>query len=847
MWATHDADLRTLCAVDPSALFQKLESGPEGLHERDVSGRENATRRAQRDRSPWRSIAQIAVRQVRNPLILILVVAAIASLMLADWVEAALVLAVVIVTTVLGFAHEFVAHRAFEKLAAKVAARATVIRSGVTRTIPARHVVPGDVILLSAGDFIPADSILIASQGLYVNQSLITGETFPVRKAEGRYRSEDSLFKIPNCLLMGTSIESGTGRAIVFRTGRQTVFGGVRSALEQANTPSDFERSLNDFGSFLTRTMFIIVLSVLMANLAIGRPPLEMVMFAVALAVGLTPELLPAIVSVMLSKGARLFAKKGVIVRQLNAIENLGSMTVLCTDKTGTLTIGRSRLRQALDTDGNPSQAVLRIAAINAQLQTGRANPIDDAIQEAARHQGIDLRNVTRAGEIPLDFNRKRISVIAQLPNGDQQLLCKGALDQVLGCCTSIGAPSQPITSEHRAHFDHRHQEWASRGYRVLGVAMRTAEATDVDGDPRRESDLCFLGVLIFFDPLKTDAHDMVDQLHQRGVVLKIITGDDQHAARHAADWVGIPPAAVVTGAQLDKTNDQALVHLVRVSHVFAEVDPFQKKRIVIALQQSGAVVGFLGDGINDALALHAADVGISVSNAIDVAREASDFVLLKKELRLICDGIDEGRKIFVNTMKYIFSTTSANFGNMLSMAFVSVLIPFLPLLPAQILLNNLLSDLPAVTLTTDTVDPSLIRQPRRLHADSIRRYMIYFGLISALFDLVTFGVLLWATKVSEAEFRSAWFVESLLSELLVLLVIRTNLPLLKSKPSYWLILTSALVAIIACCLPYLSFGAVFGLVPLSAPVLLAMMAIALLYAATVQRLKVGHGLAESG
>lgn len=847
MSASRDADLRTLCAIDPSALFERLESSPEGLHERDASSRQNATHRGKNDRAPLRSIAQIAIRQVRSPLILVLVVAAIASLMLADWIEAALVLAVVMVTTILGFVHEFVAHRAFEKLAAKVAARATVIRSGASRTIPAADIVTGDLILLSAGDFIPADSILIASQGLYVNQSLITGETFPVRKVEGRNQSEDPLFKISNCLLMGTSVESGTGRAIVFRTGRQTVFGGVRSALEETAAPSDFERSLEAFGGFLTRTMFVIVLSVLMANLALGRPPLEMVMFAVALAVGLTPELLPAIVSVMLSKGARLFAKKGVIVRKLNAIENLGSMTVLCTDKTGTLTVGRSRLKQVLDADGNQSQKVLQTAVMNAQLHTGRTNPIDDAIQEAARHQGIDLTGVTRAGEIPLDFDRKRVSVIAQLPNGDKQLICKGSLDQVLGCCTSIGATSQPMTSAHRAHLDQRHQEWASQGYRVLGVAVRTAQESDLDGDPERESDLCFLGVLIFFDPLKTDAYDMVGRLHQRGVTLKIISGDDQHAARHAADWVGIPSAAVVTGAQLDKTNDQALVHLVRVSYVFAEVDPFQKKRIVIALQQSGAVVGFLGDGINDALALHAADVGISVSNAIDVAREASDFVLLKKELRLICDGIDEGRKIFVNTMKYIFSTTSANFGNMLSMACVSVMIPFLPLLPAQVLLNNLLSDLPAATLTTDTVDPSLVLRPGRLRSNSIRRYMIYFGLISALFDLITFGVLLWAANVSEAEFRSAWFVESLLSEVLVLLVIRTNLPLLKSKPSRWLILTSAAVAIIACCLPYLSVGAVFGLVPLSAPVLLSMMIIALLYAATVQRLKAGHGLAASG
>jgi Mg2+-importing ATPase len=551
-----------------------------------------------------------------------------------------------------------------------------------------------------------------------------------------------------------------------------------------------------------------------------------------ALAVGLTPELLPAIISITLSHGAQQMAKRGVIVRRLTSIENFGSMDVLCTDKTGTLTEGVVHLDGALDTQGQPSESVLNYAYLNAHYQTGLNNPLDEAIQAAAQKAGIDISAEKKVDEIPYDFVRKRLSVVAANAQGERTLITKGALDNILSICNGLQREdgAHPLDDATRAEIEQRYSEWSEKGFRVIGLATKTVDECPDTYTHNDENALTFVGFLLFFDPPKADVQQVIVDLAKRGVQLKIITGDNQKVARHVAEAVNLPIQGVLTGSQLNDLRDEALWHLAERTTLFAEVDPNQKERIILALQKTKHVVGYMGDGINDAPALHAADVGISVDTAVDVAKDAADFVLLKKDLAILRQGIDEGRVTFANTLKYILTTISANFGNMFSMAGASMFLSFLPMLAPQILLNNFLSDIPATTIASDNVDPEMVEKPHRWNTKFIRNYMVLFGLVSSIFDFLTFGTMLFLFHASPEEFRTGWFIESLITELVIALVIRTRHLFFRSRPGKLLLASTLIFIAITLVLPYLPFISVFGFVPLPAPLMLTMLGLTMLY-----------------
>jgi P-type Mg2+ transporter len=774
----------------------------------------------------------LLVRQFRSPLVLILIFAAIVSAFVGEWTDMSIVLAVVIGSTMLGFVQEYRASSAVEKLRSQVTIKSSVLRGGKPQMVPSEQVVPGDVVLLSAGSLVPADGLVLETNDFFVNQSVLTGETFPVEKTPGIVPAKASLAERTNCVFMGTSVRSGTARVLIVQTGRSTVFGQIAERLSLRPPQTEFERGVQSFGYLLTRVMLVMVVLVLAINIFRAKPPIDSLLFALALAVGLAPELLPAIISITLAHGARQMAGRGVIVRRLNAIENFGSMDVLCTDKTGTLTEGIVRLDGALDPNGQSSTNVLGYTYLNAQYQTGMNNPLDDAVQAFAQKAGLEVGAEQKVAEIPYDFVRKTLSVITVNAQGQRTLITKGALENILKICSAVqaGDKSHPIDDTSRAGIEQRYSDWSEKGFRVLGVATRSLDGQAVSYSRADEKALTFQGFLLFFDPPKADVQQAIVDLAHRGVQLKIITGDNEKVARHVAEAVHLPITGMLTGSALNDMPDEALWHAAERTNIFAAVDPNQKERIILALRKTKHVVGYMGDGINDAPALHAADVGISVDTAVDVAKDAADFVLLKQDLDILREGIDVGRVTFANTLKYILTTISANFGNMFSMAGASLFLPFLPLLAPQILLNNFLSDIPATTISGDNVDPEWVTKPRRWNTTFIRDYMVLFGLVSSVFDFLAFGVLLFLFRASPAEFRTGWFIESLLTELVIALVVRTRGVFFRSRPGRLLLVSTLIILGITLVLPYLPFNSLFGFVPLPAPLMLTMIGLTALY-----------------
>ncbi|KWT73307.1 MULTISPECIES: magnesium-translocating P-type ATPase [unclassified Variovorax] len=824
-------------SLPPGRLMAQLRATDRGLTTAEAAVRlagygPNAIEAATRA-----SALGLYARQFKSPLVLILIVASVISLVATEWLDAGVVLAIVLGSTILGFVQEYVASNAVERLRSQVTLRALVMRDGVELTLPSAEVVPGDVVRLRAGSLVPADALVLDANDFFVSQAVLTGETFPVEKMPGSVAPAAGLNERSNCVFMGTSVRSGTARVLVAATGRRSVFGQVAGKLALRPALTEFERGIQRFGYLLTRIMLVMVMVVLAINIFMDKPPVESLLFALALAVGLAPELLPAIISVTLSHGAKRMARLGVIVRRLNSIENLGSMDVLCTDKTGTLTAGVVQLDAAVDLAARPSAAVLRLACINARFQTGMANPLDEAVSSAGDKAGVDLATVSKVDEIPYDFVRRSLSVVAADPTGVRTLVTKGALSNVLAMCDRVrdGTAAAALDAAARAQIEASYDGWSTQGFRVLGVASRTVDRRSASYSRGDETGMCFEGFLLFLDPPKDDARQTLVDLAQRGVQLKMITGDNHKVARHIAQAIGLPVEATLTGAALDTMSDEALLHAAQQTTVFAEVDPNQKERIILALRKTGHVVGYMGDGINDAPALHSADVGISVDTAVDVAKDAADFMLLRKDLAILRAGIDEGRMIFANTLKYILTTISANFGNMFSMAVASVLLPFLPLLASQILLNNFLSDIPAAAIASDTVDDEWVAKPRRWDTAFIRDYMVLFGLVSSVFDFLTFGALLWLFQATPEEFRTGWFIESLLTELVIALVVRTRGPFWRSRPGHLLLASTAAVTALALALPYLPFVSVLGFVPLPASLVLAMIVLTLAYVAAAE------------
>ena len=816
-------------------LVSRLQTSGEGLTQAEAQRRcaQFGPNTLTQHRGP--SVLGLLLSQFKSPLVLILVAASVISMVATEWVDAAVVLVIVLISTLMGFAQEYVAHAAMEKLRAHLSLSVTVLRDGHLQTVLLTDVVPGDVVQLSAGSLVPADGVVLSSKDCFVNQSVLTGESVPVEKMPGQSDADASLTQRVHAVFMGTSVSSGTARMLVVQTGERTQLGQLSDRLSRQPPPTAFEQGVQRLGYLLTRIMLVMVVLVLGLHLVMQRPAMDSLLFALALSVGLTPELLPAIVSITLSHGAQRMAALGVIVRRLNAIENLGSMDVLCTDKTGTLTMGVMQLDGALDPMGQPSPAVLRLAALNAHWQTGLASPLDQAILVAARDEGLELDAWHRLDEIPYDFERKCLSVVMASPQGDIVLMTKGALQQVLSRCTHWGEPGQVLDTSARQAIERQFLRWSEQGYRVLGVASRTWKQAASAYTKADEQALCFAGFLLFQDPIKPGVQDTLTQLAVRGVSLKIITGDNPQVAYHVATQVGLAQAAVLSGTDLQRMGDRELMLAVRRTGVFADVDPGQKERVLRALQRGGHVVGYLGDGINDALALHTADVGISVDTAVDVAKDAADLVLLRKDLGVLLDGIAQGRTTFANTLKYLLTVISANFGNMVSMALASVYLPFLPLLATQILLNNLLADLPAMAIARDRVDAEWVSRPRQWDTVFIRDYMVTFGLISSVFDMLTFGLLLWVFQAAPPEFRTGWFVESLLTELLVALVVRTRRPFYRSRPATSLMVITGVVVCVALALPYLPLADLLGFVPLPAHLLGSLVAVSLAYGITVE------------
>lgn len=824
--------LQAYWSVASDQIIAELKTSAKGLHQVDAENRIKQyglnVLKTQRKNTSFR----LLLSQFKSPLVLILIFASIISAFVGEWTDAFIVIAVVFGSTMLGFVQEYRASNAVEHLRTQVTIKTSVLRDGKRQLIPSEQVVPGDIVLLSAGSLIPADGIVLETNDFFVNQAVLTGETFPVEKIVGVVAATSSLADRINCAFMGTNVRSGTAHVLVVHTGKDTVFGQISERLNLRPAQTEFERGVQNFGYLLTQVMLVMVVIVLAINIFLSKPPIDSLLFALALAVGLAPELLPAIISITLAHGAQQMAKRGVIVRRLNSIENFGSMDVLCTDKTGTLTEGVVRLDGALDLAGKPSEVVLNYTYLNSQFQTGINNPLDDAIIAYAEKNGILAGSEKKIDEIPYDFVRKCLSVVTENTAGEHTLITKGALENILKLSALVQTEDelQPLTQKILAEIEQRYSAWSEKGFRVLGIAIRKMEGNSISYSITDENELTFLGFLLFFDPPKSDVEKVIVDLAKRGVQLKIITGDNDKVARHVAESVHLSITGLLTGSALNDMTDEALWHAAEQTNIFAEVDPNQKERIILALRKTNHVVGYMGDGINDAPALHAADVGISVDNAVDVAKDAADFVLLKQDLDILREGIDVGRITFANTLKYILTTVSANFGNMFSMAAASLFLPFLPLLASQILLNNFLSDIPGTTIASDNVDAEWVAKPRRWNTIFIRDYMVLFGLVSSIFDFLTFGVLLFLFRATPEEFRTGWFIESLLTELVIALVVRTRGLFFRSRPGKLLLVSTLVVIGITFLLPYVPFNFLFGFIPLPAPLMLTMIGLVLLY-----------------
>ncbi len=781
-----------------------------------------------------RSVVLQFLAHFKNPLVLVLLVAAGISALTGDLTGALIIGAIVLMSVTLDFVQAYRAGRAAEQLALKVAVTASVLRDGQTCELPVTQLVPGDLVLLSAGCLVPADARLIEANDFFVNQAQLTGEPFPVEKrvatalANGAAPLDDDWsLERSDSVFMGGSVVSGSARVLIGRTGSSTALGQIAVSLAADAPPTAFEIGTRRFGMLIMRLTLLLVLFTLLVNVAFHRSLLESFLFAVALAVGLTPELLPMVVSVTLTRGALRMAALKVIVKRPSAIQDMGAMDVLCTDKTGTLTEAKIRLERHVDACGQSRPQVLTLAYLNSYFESGLKSPLDDAI---LAHEEIDVSAWRKIDEVPFDFERRRVSVLVQSAQG-RRLVVKGAPEDVLRLCTqyqdSSGA-SVALDASARERIDALFDSLGQEGFRALGIAWRDVALDHPHAVVSDESELVFAGFAAFLDPPKASAARALSAMAASGVAVKIVTGDNERVTRHVCTELGVPIDGVLTGTEVATMNDDALRARVESVNLFCRVNPSQKNRIILALKARGHVVGYLGDGINDAPSLHTADVGISVDGAVDVAKQAAAMILLEKDLMVLHKGILEGRRTFGNVMKYIMMATSSNFGNMFSMAAATLFLPFLPMLPLQILLNNLLYDVSEITLPLDNVDDEDLVRPKRWDMAFIRNFMLTIGPISSLFDFLTFYLLLRLFNAHEALFRTGWFVESIATQVLVIFVIRTRRNPLRSHPHRWLVATSLAVVLIAMLLPFTPLAPYLGFAPLP-PVFFGLLAALLL------------------
>jgi len=758
-----------------------------------------------------RSKASMVLSYFKSPLVIILVFAGTISAFLGDIVNASIIYFVVAMSVVLGFYQESKAENAAATLQERIRTTATVNRDGKRVEVPVSDLVPGDYVYLSAGDIIPADAQIVSAKDLFIDQAALTGESFPTEKDPAPDPEAKTDVERTDLAFMGTSVVSGTGTISITKTGSLTAYGEIAKELVGRVPETEFDRGLRKFGYLIMRVTLLLVIFVFFINALFKRDILTSLLFSVALAVGLTPELLPMIVTINLAKGAMQMAGKGVIVRKLSTIQNFGSMDTLCTDKTGTLTENLITLTSHVDISNKDNEEVLLLAELNSQLQNGLRTPLDDAI---LAHQTIDLTPYSRVDEIPFDFVRRRISIIVDQASG-RLLISKGATIEMLSACSFYkdGEQELPLTVEFRKQIQVQYEDLSKEGRRILAVAIKHVEKKQ-SYTANDESGMVFVGLLTFTDPPKQTASSSLQMLTESGIALKILTGDNEFVAGHLCDQLSIKVTRIVTGDELRQTSDDALQRVVEETNVFARVTPDQKNRIMIALRKNGHVVGFMGDGINDAASIRTADVGISVNNAVDVAKAAADIILLQNDLTVLAQGVQEGRKTLGNTMKYIMMGTSSNFGNMFSAAGASLFLTFLPMLPSQILLNNLLYDISELAIPTDHVDDEYLKSPHRWDVHFVREFMAFFGPVSSIFDYLTFGIMLFVFDASPALFQTAWFLESISTQSLIIFVIRTRrTPFYRSHPSKPLIFSTLATVIVPMILPFTPLGPLLGLV----------------------------------
>jgi len=813
-------------------LFCETNSCPRGLSNADARARlisygPNTISYHTRP-SIWKNL----VRRFSQPLVAILLVAAIAAGVTGDPVSSIIILVIVAVSVTLDMMQEYRAENASEALKKLVAIRCDVHRDNEVRSIPIEEVVPGDIVQLCAGDIIPADGIVVQGLGAHVNEALITGEPYPTEKREG-FCNADIPADAFNALFSGSSVVSGAAAMLVVQTGNRTLFGGIAQALQPSERKSDFERGIDRLGIIIVRLTLFLVLLILLAHLLAGNPALQSFLFAIAIAVGLTPELLPMIATVTLSHGALRMSKKKVIVKRLAAIHDLGAMSVLCTDKTGTLTTASITLIAHPDVTGNDNADVRLLAAINSRFESGVKSPFDSAILASCDPASLQL--YTKLAELPFDFERRAVSILARM-DGAPLLITKGAPEAVLEKATYYqrgdGSVAE-LDSASRKQIQSIHDRFAKDGNRLLAIATKTMPTDCESTGLADEQELVFRGFCAFIDPPKESAATAIKRLIDYGIQIKVLSGDHHLVVRHVAEKLRIPVSGTLTGTQIDELSDTALIAAVREHDLFSRISPDQKTRIVRALQANRWIVGFIGDGVNDAPAIRNSDVGISVEAATDIARAAADFIMLDRDLTVLADGVEEGRKAFVNIVKYIRMGTSSNFGNMLSMALSSIFIPFLPLLPIQILLNNLIYDLSEIGIPFDRVGNAEIQKPQRWDFKKIIRFTFVMGSLSSCFDILTFALLLFFFAVPPELFRTAWFIESMATQILVIFFIRSTV--FFSEPPAGILVLTSIVALAAALVMSLSPAAfIFGFTAVPPALLLAIAGIVTAYLLTV-------------
>ncbi len=790
--------------------------------------------------APQRAVLWQFLAQFRNPLVLVLLAAIVISPLTGDVTGALIIGLIVAMSVTLDFVQSYRAERSAEQLAQQVAVVASVLRGGRLCDVPVTELVPGDVVLLSAGNLVPADAHLLEANDFFVNQAQLTGEPYPVEKkglAAGGVAPENWALDAVDAVFMGSSVVSGSARVLIGRTGSATALGQIAVSLAQDAPPTAFEVGTRQFGLLIMRLTLLLVLFTLLVNVALHRSLLESFLFAVALAVGLTPELLPMVVSVTLTRGAMRMARLKVIVKRPSAIQDMGAMDVLCTDKTGTLTEARIKLERHVDASGQDNPQVLALAYLNSYFESGLKSPLDDAI---LAHEDMDVSSWSKIDEVPFDFERRRVSVLVERA-GARRLVVKGAPEDVLRLCTHYQAAAgetAPLDDVAMARINALFDSLGEDGFRVLGIAWRDVAIDHPHAVVSDESELVFAGFAAFLDPPKASAGEALKAMAASGVAVKIVTGDNERVTRHVCTQLGVTIAGVLTGAEVEALADDALRARVEDVNLFCRVNPAQKNRIILALKARGHVVGYLGDGINDAPSLHTADVGISVEGGVDVAKQAAAMILLENDLMVLHQGILEGRRTFGNVMKYIMMATSSNFGNMFSMAAATLFLPFLPMLPLQILLNNLMYDMSEITLPLDNVDAEDLASPKRWDMAFIRNFMLTIGPISSVFDFLTFYLLIHLFGAHEQLFRTGWFMESIATQVLVIFVIRTRRNPLRSRPNRWLVLTSLAVVALAMVLPFTGLAPYLGFEPLPLEFFGLLSVLLLLYLGAVEGAK---------